>query len=336
MTGGPRPVRLVTARRSNEASSYKIYTDKMFRSLTAAGRPAVTVREVDMGAEGRRGGVLRPTFRHLFGRFPRDGAIYHATEPNTALRGVDVVTFHDLYAFDASGPAFRIFRYVIRSAARRARRIVTQAPSIREDIRRHLGAAAADRTRIVPPAFPAPPPGRRPEAYDVLWVGSLDARKRPDQFLERLAERRGAPLRVAFLCHPGGSPLEPSVRAALSRIGDRHHVDWIVDNVSTERLDELYRSARAFVSTSIVEGFHYPVMEAYSRGTPVVLPRTSPYPETYGSVVGVHYYEPSGGFDAALDEALAEGPVVPDGALLDSISYASVGRRLSAVYDELG
>lgn len=334
---GKRPVRLVTARRASEASSYRAYTEKARAALAAADVRPFSVVEVEMSAEGARGGVIRPTLAHLLRSFPRDGAIYHATEPNTAFRGVDVVTLHDVYPFEARGVSFAVFRLVIRSAARRARRIVTQTSVIHAAIRRHLGEAAAAKTRIVPPAFPAPPPGRLAPEHDVLWVGSLDARKQPELFLDRLAERPGPRLRVAFLCHEGGSPIRPAVEAALARARKAHDVEWTERNVSEPELDRLYRSSRVLVSTSTVEGFHYPVMEAWSRGTRVVLPRLAPYPETYGEVEGVGYYDPrSFAFGEELSEGLAAGPFVPDRRLLDSISFAAIGRRLSAVYDELG
>src|SRR4029077_6386875 len=100
-------------------SSYRIYTEKIRHALATVPSIDPEVLEIPMGGEGRWGGVVRPTFHHLVGRFPRGGEVHHATEPNTAFRGVDVVTLHDLFPFEAPGAMFRVFRWVIRSAARR-------------------------------------------------------------------------------------------------------------------------------------------------------------------------------------------------------------------------
>jgi glycosyltransferase involved in cell wall biosynthesis len=338
MTAGPgaRPVELVVGRRADPAASYRIYSEKALRALEASGRPGVRLREVEIGAEGARGGVIRPTLHHYLDAFPRDGVLHHATEPNTAFRHVDVVTLHDIYPFDVAGTHFSIFRGVIRSAARRARRIVVQTSGIRDDVRRHLGDAIAERVRIVPAAFPAPPTGRLPPAYDVLWVGSLDERKRPDRFLEGLGRLTDRRLKVGFLCHFGASPIEPRVRAALAGAQRLHDVEWLRTKLSVEELDRLYRSSRVLVSTSTVEGFHFPVMEAWSRGTRIVVPEHPPYPETYGRSEGVRYYDPSEGFAAPLLASLGAGPFTPDADRLAAFSYEAIGRRLSAVYEELG
>ena len=329
-------VRLVTLRRASGSSSFRIYTRKLEDALRAA-RPdgAIEVTELDMGGEGRRGGVIRPTLGHLFRGRPRDGSIWHATEPNTALRGVDVVTIHDLYPFTVPGLMFRIFRSVLRRSARRARRIVVETEVVRADVRRYLGDAAWAKSRIVPPPFPTPPWGRAPDAYDLLWLGSLERRKQPVRFLRQLAEAPAPRRRVAFLCHRGGFGDAAEVERAVADARRAHAVEWITRDVSAGELDRLYRSSRAFVSTSSLEGYHYPVMEAWSRGTPAVVPRIEPYVQIYGSVAGIHFYDPAGSFVPTADQALDAPPYAPDAALLRSVSREGVGAVLWSLYGEV-
>jgi glycosyltransferase involved in cell wall biosynthesis len=328
-------VHLVTLRRTSGSSSLRINPQRIRAALEVAGADPVELVELDMAGEARRGGVVRPMLYQLTHRFPRDGAIWHATEPNSALRGVDVVTLHDLYAFTVPGPMFRIFRWMTARAVRRARRAVVQTEVLRRDVFRYMGPKAGAKTVVVPPTFPSVPLGRRPVEYDLLWVGSLERRKRPEWFLEQLARAPVPRLRVAFLCHRSGFGSEEAVTAAFEAAQRVHEVDWWKDDLPDDALDRLYRSSRVLVSTSVLEGYHYPVMEAYIRGTRVLLPKIDLYLQTYGAVPGVDYYDPAGSFAPALPGLLAAGPFRPDPALLESVSGPVIGRRLWSLYREI-
>jgi glycosyltransferase involved in cell wall biosynthesis len=328
-------IKLVTARRDRGPSSYTNYTEKARRALEAIGSDSVEVVRLEMSADSARGGVLRPTLAQLFGRFPSDGSVWHATEPNAAYRGVDVLTIHDLYPYTVPGLTMRIFRNVASRGARRARRIVVQTEVVKRDVERYLGPAAAGKTRVVGPAFPLVTAERRPVRYDLLWMGSPEARKQPDWFLHQLAGIPSPRLRVAFRCARASTPLGDRVAHAFSEATKWHEVAWIDHDLPENELDQLYRSSRTLVSTSLNEGFHYPVMEAYSRGTRVLLPRSPLYTEIYGAVTGVAYYEPWVSLKAAVEEGLRATPFVPDPALLERFSDGGVGRRLRAIYAEL-
>ncbi|MGC2290213.1 MAG: glycosyltransferase [Thermoplasmata archaeon] len=328
-------VHLATLRRASGSSSLRIYPERVRAALEAAGSDPVEILALDMGGEARHGGVLRPALYQLIRSFPRDGAIWHATEPNSALRGVDVVTVHDLYAFTVSGPMFQVFRWVTKRAARRARRVVVQTEALRRDVLRFLGSEAWAKTVVLPGMFATPPPGRLAVRYDVLWVGSLEGRKRPDWFLEQLATISSPRLRVAFLCHRSGYGSEEAVALAVEAARRAHDVEWLTRDLPEEELDRLYRSSRVLVSTSLLEGYHYPVMEAWSRGTAVVVPRIDPYVETYGSADGVRYYDPQQTFLPGLLGMFDSGTFVPDPALLDSLSARTIGRRLWSLYREI-
>jgi glycosyltransferase involved in cell wall biosynthesis len=326
---------LVTSRRASGSNSFRINADRIRAALGAASSDPVDQVLLENGTEARRGGVLRPAWFQLTHKFPADGAIWHATEPSTALRGVDVVTFHDLYPFTVSGPMFWVFRWMTRTAARRARRIVVQIETVRSDVQRFLGPEAWAKTVVVPPPFETPAPGRLADRFDVLWVGSLEERKRPEWFLQQLASLPSPRLRVAFLCHRSGYGSEELVARSLEAARAAHEVEWISRDLSDLELDQLYRSAKVLVSSSVDEGYHYPVMEAWSRGTAILVPQTELYARIYGSRGGVRYYDPGGTFVTILPELLGAGTFVPDPALLESISPPAVGRRLWSVYREL-
>jgi glycosyltransferase involved in cell wall biosynthesis len=328
-------VRLVTLRRASGSSSLRIYPERIREALQAAGPDPVELVALNVPGEGRRGGVIRPALYQLTHSFPRDDGIWHATEPNSALRGTDVVTLHDFYPFTASGLMFSIFRWSTRRAARRARRIVVQTEAVRTDVGRFLGHEAWTKTVVIPPPFALPPLGRLSDRYDVLWVGTLEQRKRPDWFLQQLATVSSPRLRVAFLCHRSGYGSEESVTRAFEEARRVHDVEWLTRDLTDEELDQLYRASRVLVSTSLLEGYHTPVMEAWARGTAVVVPRIDLYGQIYGSVEGVRYYDTQGTFLPVLLELLKGPPFVPDPVLLESVSGPAVGRRLWSVYREL-
>ncbi len=104
-----------------------------------------------------------------------------------------------------------------------------------------------------------------------LWVGTLEPRKN----LKALVE--------AFIA----SEATQLVLVGPTGWGDQ------VENVDSERvrflgyvpdglLEELYRSAYGFVFPSISEGFGLPLLEAMSRGVPVICSNTSAMPEVVG------------------------------------------------------
>jgi glycosyltransferase involved in cell wall biosynthesis len=328
-------VHLVMLRRTSGSSSLRIYPERIRAALTAAGTDPVDLVSLNVDGEARRGGVWRPALYQLMHSFPRDGTLRHATEPSSALRGVDVVTVHDLYPFTVSGSMFWIFRSVTKRAARRARRIVVQTDAVRSDVLRFLGREAWAKTVVVPPPFVTPAPGRLVQRYDVLWVGTLERRKRPDWFLQQLATLPAPRLRIAFLCHQSGVGDERSLAAALEAARRVHDIEWVSRDLTDEELDQLYRSSRVLVSTSLLEGYHTPVMEAWSRGTAVVVPKIDLYVQIYGSTPGVRYYEPQDSYVPELLQLLGAPPFVPDPTLAESVSGPTVGRRLWSVYREL-
>ena len=193
-----------------------------------------------------------------------------------------VVTIHDL--------AYRLLpeahlglagigmRVVVPLAARRSQRIIVDAESTRDDLRRLLKVPPA-KIDVVPlgigarhRAEPLPEPELRSRlaAADRPIVLSVVA-KRPHKNLMRLlgalalipVERR--PLLVL----PGYStPHEDELRlhaAELGVAGDVRLLGW----VDPAELEGLYAAAACFVFPSLYEGFGLPVLEAMTRGVPV-------------------------------------------------------------------
>jgi glycosyltransferase involved in cell wall biosynthesis len=124
------------------------------------------------------------------------------------------------------------------------------------------------------------PEGPRDEAGGptVLYTGGYGARKRVVDLLEAVA--------AAALAHPGlrlvltGAP-DPETLVAIERLGLGAQVE-LAGRVSDERLAELYRSATVVAYPSLLEGFGFPVVEAFASGTPVVAYESGSIPEVAG------------------------------------------------------
>jgi glycosyltransferase involved in cell wall biosynthesis len=129
--------------------------------------------------------------------------------------------------------------------------------------------ATAEAIRSVAPARPLYPglderfaPGTDRDDF-VLHVGSDDPR---DDTWTAIAAARSAGEPLIIVGGYGG-PADGAV---------------VKGRVSDESLAEHYRRARAFLDTSLYEGFGYQVLEAMASGTPVVASDTTSIPELVG------------------------------------------------------
>jgi len=192
-----------------------------------------------------------------------------------------VVTIHDLIyrLVPEAHPGLRALgmRMLVPGAARRSDRIIVDAASTRDDLRRFLHVAP-DRVDVVPLGVhvPAHAAVRDPQLRERLGIGerrmvlSVSA-KLAHKNLPRLIEAmaRFAPEERPVLVLPGYStPHEQELRASVARLGleaDVRLLGW----VSAAELEALYADAAGFVFPSLAEGFGLPVLEAMARGVPV-------------------------------------------------------------------
>ncbi len=206
-----------------------------------------------------------------------------------------VVTIHDLHYrlipdahFGVRGLGMRV---LVPLAARRSHRIITDAQSTAADLGTLLRVPAA-KVDVV--ALGCGTTAReRPEAEarlrerhrlgDRRVVLSVAA-KRPHKNLMRLIEAVAAldPTDRPLLVIPGyPTPHERELRERASALGvmdDLRLLDW----VTPAELEGLYALAAVFAFPSLYEGFGLPVLEAMSRGVPVVTSNRSSLPEVAG------------------------------------------------------
>lgn len=163
---------------------------------------------------------------------------------------------------------------------------------------RELIDAGYTRTAVAPllvdMSAPAGPPDRAAAARlardksaggpDLLFVGKISPHKAPHDLVKMLYVYRRVydpRARLRLVGAPLGESYAPALEAFADEIGLGEAVD-VAGSVDTGTLEAYYAAADAFVCASEHEGFCAPLVEAMSRGVPVVAFGTAAVPETVG------------------------------------------------------
>jgi glycosyltransferase involved in cell wall biosynthesis len=203
-----------------------------------------------------------------------------------------VVTVHDvIHVLYPRSALHRLYAsLMIRSACRRARRVIAVSQSTARDLERRF-AVPRDKIRViwngVAPRFrPLPrqeidPVLARFGLHDpyVLFVGNSLPHKNAETLL-RAWNRLPEPRPDLVLCGRGFASSAP-VRRALAEVAEPQRVRRIED-VDREQLVALYNGARLLASASLHEGFCLPVVEAFACGVPVLAPDVGAVSEVAG------------------------------------------------------
>jgi alpha-1,3-rhamnosyl/mannosyltransferase len=204
-----------------------------------------------------------------------------------------VVTIHDTIHVRypehlRNGIERRYARWMLRSAARRADRVITVSEASRRDLLAHAGVAG-DRVEAVPlgvetrffgvPSADAEVARARCGVSGdfLLYVGALKPHKNP---LGLLRAYRGTEIPGATLVVAGEQP-NSALRAVIDREGLGRGVRF-VGRVEDPELRGLYAGARVFVMPSRWEGFGLPLLEAMAAGVPAVAADVEPLREVGG------------------------------------------------------
>lgn len=220
-----------------------------------------------------------------------------------------VLTLHDVLAFRR--PEFLPTRtgavptrLLQAGAARAARHIITVSEVARRDITEVLGIPP-ERISVIRPGTEtsgrATPVNLREQRH-LFSLGNRMPHKNFPRLIEALAripaDRRP---RITISGSHGDDPLRPLVQ----RAGLEEWIDlrgWI-DSVELERL---YQTCTAVVFPTLYEGFGLPVVEAMTRGCPVICSDIPVLREVGGNAA--RYFDPEdvGSIARAIDESLQD------------------------------
>lgn len=208
-----------------------------------------------------------------------------------------VVTFHDMtfFLYPEQHELYKkvFFRASIRFSARRARTIIADSESTRQDILRLL---KLDPSRVVAVPLGVSPDFRRTDDYAaleamrqkyhlpdqiILYVGVLEPRKNLPTLVRAFKSLvdRGVPHSLVLTGRRGWMHAE--LFQVVEDLGLRGRVIFL-GYVPDEDLPLLYNAADLFVYPSLYEGFGLPVLEAMSCGVPVITSNVSSMPEIAG------------------------------------------------------
>ena len=185
-----------------------------------------------------------------------------------------VFTIHDLICVQL--PAASVFstcarklyfRVIVKSAARRAYRVLTVSEYSRVELLKWTGLHEEKIVNVgngIDRVFR--PTGRRYDAgfRYVLYVGNFKPHKNVNRLLEAFARVDDPELHLILTGFGTSDQLTILRRLKIER---RVHFVGYVDD---DRLAEFYRGALLLVQPSIIEGFGLPPIEAMACGTPVV------------------------------------------------------------------
>ena len=174
-------------------------------------------------------------------------------------------------------------RWLTRSAARRARTVVTVSEFSRQEIAHYL-RTPLDKIEVASPGAPAGQPATAGDREPiVLYVGSLFNRRRIEDLMRGFAETAAKvpEARLVLVGDNRTSPrIDPNELARTLGIAERFTWHSYVDDLEVSRL---YASARVFAFLSDYEGFGIPPLEAISHGVAVVLLDTPVSREVLGA-----------------------------------------------------
>lgn len=279
----------------------------------------------------RVGGLAGPLFQQLFRGYGVPDLVHQTSL--SVRRGVGVAMVQDLYPFQGRRLADRFFVWQTGTAVRRARRVIVTTEWMRAELARRFPRFEA-KFRVIPLPHATPPLDRLPPSgYEALWLGRLAPNKDPGLYLELAAAYPAVRFAMRASPSPGREELAGAVHDRLARLPNVTDVPPF----SEEEKDRQYRSTPIFVSTSRYEGFQAPAMEGYLRGMKLVLPTIPPFSELFpAGDPNVFWYE-SGNLASLVEtfgRARSADARAPSARVVDSVSFATVGAKLKALYEE--
>jgi glycosyltransferase involved in cell wall biosynthesis len=248
-----------------------------------------------------------------------------------AVTMYDLIPLLDPDGFSTWHPYHRaIYHWYLRTA-RGADLLVVISRTTAHWAVEHLGVDPA-HIAVVPPLVEHPVSlARVPEPEPTfVWVGALDRHKRPELAVLALAAFR--------LRHGGGllrfiGPADPARMRVIQETARRAGVgDAVIleGHLPAVELEAAFSSAAALLTTSRMEGFGLPAVEAAMRGVPVVAVDIPAAREALGDTATFTQADPSRIADAL--EAVRPASPASRKRLVERYARPAVADALSSAY----
>ncbi len=242
--------------------------------------------------------IVESTWLAARSRMDRCTLVHHAGGTMPSLRlAPGALTMHDLQPLsnpDRFGFVKGAYiRFVAPRSVRRARTVVCLSEFVASDVVNRVGIER-ERIRIIPCGVNEPETAFDHDRLAQL-LASLDLTNRPFILYPAITypHKNHETLVAAFAqivsTHPelrlvftgGGGSSDATVTAAIDAYGLTNYVVR-TGRIPETDLDLLYRAATVMAFPSLYEGFGIPVLEAMSRGCPVVASAIGALPEVTG------------------------------------------------------
>lgn len=268
-----------------------------------------------------------------------------------------VVTIHDCihlrfpeYLPNRAGHLYA--RWMMKSAATRAARVLTVSQASKDDILSYLTVPeskveviynALDETIGTPPT--AEDLARVRDRFllttrFVLYAGNIKPHKNVDRLIEAFASVRDrVPGELKLLIIGDEISKYQNLRRLVHRLQLHQHVRFL-GFVPEATLAALYRMAAVFVFPSLCEGFGLPPLEAMAGGAPVVTSNVSSLPEVVGTAALLIDPMDSAAIASAVVRVLTDddlrATLIRRGYdRVQMFSWARSAARVKAVYTEV-
>lgn len=333
--------------------------DRETAAMGLAGAPNVTAEVFHYGVFSPLGQLALPTWLRV-----RHCDVFHSPNfmiPYLAFSGSRktsagrcITTIHDVIPVILPDHAPRsrksrmmpLLRACMRMTLRESSAVLTVSKTARRDIVSAFGLRGADAAKIHPiyngirgpsgasagasaatSAAAADAPSQ-PRAPIILYVGRLDPYKQVPLLVRSFAAAiRHSDTNAQLMIAGPDDPRYPEAREMARSLGIENRVTFL-GFLSDAELDAAYRDATIVANPSRYEGFGLPILEAMSRGVPVICGNGGAQPEIAGDAACI---VPSGD-GQALAEAMAE--LLADPARRRELSERGLRRAADFTWDK--
>jgi glycosyltransferase involved in cell wall biosynthesis len=239
-----------------------------------------------------------------------------------------VSTFHDLFVISGeySTPEFRErFTAQARAAAERSDLIIAVSQFTARQVEDLLHVEPSRIRVIHHGARPSRSPSAAiPREPMILSVGAIQRRKNTVRLIEAFEQIDSGWKLILAGAQGFGSEAALERVARSPRKGDIEVLGYVTD----DKLEELYARASIFAFPSLDEGFGMPVLDAMSRGVPVLTSNVSAMPEVAGDAALLVGPQETHAIGAALDR------LTRDAALRAQLSREGLARSQEFTWEK--